>query len=249
MDGEPFPSDLTLCVAMTTAKGQAIRVEMSVERLISLRHQTLAALRIEPIVVQESDGAPIPARVGARLCEEDLARIDQATFNFAAQLLAEQRAKPAIILPVSFFTLAARKGRIALAKIAGPNIGLLKSSVMVELVDVGRGTPISRLIDVGGLITAVCRAAFVRVRPGVDMLASVRGYRPHGLTLDASDLSGGDAEIAGHILAFGDQARGAAPMLVVQGLANDGFFQVAEVAGVTHAAVRTVPQSCQRSAA
>ena len=247
MDADP--TDLALCVALTTAKGMAIRVEMSVERLISLRHQTVAALRIEPIVLQESDDAPIPARVGARLCEEDLALVDQATFDFAAQLLAEGRAQPAIILPVSFFTLAARKGRLALAKIAGPNVDLLKSSVMVELVDVGRGTPISRLIDVGGLVTTVCRAAMVRVQPGVDMLASVRGYRPHGLILDAADLTGGDAQIANHLLAFGEQARGAAPMLLVQGLPNDGFFGVAEVAGLTHASLRAAPHSRQRTAA
>jgi hypothetical protein len=246
MDAEP---DLALCVAMTTAKGLAVRVELSTERLVSLRHQTTAALRIEPVVIQESDGMAILPRVGPRLCEEDLAQIDQATFDFAAQLLAQQRSQPVIVLPVSFFTLAARKGRTALAKVAGPDIGLLKSRVIVELVDVGRGTPISRLIDVGGLITTACRASFVRVQPGVDMLAAVRGYRPHGLTLDGADLPGGDAQIASQILTFGDQARGAAPMLVVQGLANDGFFQVAEVAGLTHAGLRAVAQGRQRSAA
>ena len=237
------------CVTLTTAKGVPIRVELAVETLVSLRHQTPAALRIEPTVILESDGSKVPVRLGPRLTESDLELVDQTTFDFADRLLATGRAQPAIILPVSFFTLAARKGRMALSRIGGDRGKTLKSSVMVELVDVDRGTPISRLIDVGGLITTVCRAAFVRVQPGADMLASVRGYRPHGLTLDAADLPEVDAEIASQLLTFGEQADGAAPLLVVQGLPSDGFFGVAEVAGLTHAALRTPPASRQRSAA
>ena len=231
-------------VSITTNKGQPLRVDFALEPLISLRHETTAAWRIEPSTTLEFDyddsGRP-PV-----LTEADLARIDQATLDFAAELLADGRAHPAVIVPVSFFTMAARKGRQALCNIA-PDPQLLKAGVIVEFADVDRGTPVSRLTEVGGLVTAICRAVFVRVQPGIDMLACVRGYRPHGLTLDAADLADSDAQIATQMLNFGEQAKGAAPLLVVQGLPNDGFFQVGLVAGVTHAALRA--PAAQRSVA
>ena len=247
MDGASGGLEGVSSASITTNKGQALRVDFDLEPLISLRHQTTAALRIEPRVSLEYDydgagAAPI-------LTEQDLARIDQATLDFAAEALADGRAQPAIIIPVSFFTMAARKGRQALAMIAA-DAQLLKSSVIVEFTDVGRGTPVGRLTEVGGLVTSICRAVFVRVPSASDMLASVRGYRPHGITLDASGLVGGDAQIATQMLTFGEQARGAAPLLVVQGLPNDGFFQVAQVAGMSHASQRTAaPAVAERSAA
>lgn len=248
MDGASGGLEGVSSASITTNKGQALRVDFDLEPLISLRHQTTAALRIEPRVSLEYDydgagAAPI-------LIEQDLARIDQATLEVAAEVLAEGRAQPAIIIPVSFFTMAARKGRHALAMIAADAPQLLKSSVIVEFTDVGRGTPVGRLTEVGGLVTSICRAVFVRVPPSSDMLASVRGYRPHGITLDLAGMAGGDAQIATQMLTFGEQARGAAPLLVVQGLPNDGFFQVAQVAGMSHASQRTAaPAVAERSAA
>ena len=139
MDGASGGLEGVSSASITTNKGQALRVDFDLEPLISLRHQTTAALRIEPRVSLEYDydgagAAPI-------LIEQDLARIDQATLEVAAEVLAEGRAQPAIIIPVSFFTMAARKGRQALAMIAA-DAQLLKSSVIVEFTDVGRGTPV-----------------------------------------------------------------------------------------------------------
>ncbi|MFI4935026.1 MAG: hypothetical protein ACHP7N_10435 [Caulobacterales bacterium] len=235
--------------AFFTAKGQLLRVDFALEGLISLRHQTTAAFRVEPTVIQEATDDPVAARAFGRLTDDDLAQIDQATLNFGARLLDREGPSPVIILPVSFFTMAARRGRKALSQVC-EDAELLKSNLMIEFVDVDRGTPVGRLTEVAGLVNSICRAVFIRVQPGKDMLSTVRGYRPHGLTVDASDLGAGDAQIAAQMLTFGEQARGAAPLLVVQGLPNDGFFQVAQVAGVTHASVRAQPAaSSERSAA
>jgi hypothetical protein len=237
--------EVATSVSIATNKGQAIRVDFVLEQLVALKHETTAAWRIEPTISLEYDydesGAP------PLLTEQDRALIDQAAFDFAAALIAEGRAQPAVILPISFFTVAARKGRHALTMIAAAQA--LKAGLVVEFVDVDRGTPISRLTEVGGLLTSICRAVFVRLQPAIDMLAPVRGYRPHGLTLDGADLASVDSQIAKQLLSFGDQAKGAAPLLIAQGLPNDGFFQVAKVAGMTHASVRPGAEPAQRTAA
>ena len=58
------------------------------------------------------------------------------------------------------------------------------------------------------------------------------------LILDAADLTNDASKLAASLLDFGRQARGLAPAIAVQGLPSDDYFAVAEVAGMTHAAVR-----------
>jgi hypothetical protein len=235
--------------SITTVRGDVVEVDFALERVMHLRRQALAAVRIEPTATFEGSAKPAPLRVSASLCEEDLARIDEATLEFAGRLMIEGHIKTPLIVPQSFFTVAARRGRQALAMMGDGRPDLLKTSVMVELVDVDKGTPISRLTEVAGLIASICRGVFIRVQPTRDMLAPVRGFRPLGVCLDGGDLAEDDAEAASQLLNFGEQALGAAPLLFAQGLPNDGFFQVAEVAGLTHGAVRSPIERYQRTAA
>jgi hypothetical protein len=235
--------------SVTTVRGDVLDLDFMLERVMHLRRQALAAVRIEPTATFEGSARPSPLRLGATLCEEDLARVDEATLEFAGRLMVEERVKAPLIAPQSFFTVAARRGRHALAMTGGDRPDILKTSVVVELVDVDKGTPISRLTEVAGLVASICRGVFIRVQPTRDMLAPVRGFRPLGLCVDGGDMAEDDAEAAGQLLNFGEQAIGAAPLLFAQGLPNDGFFQVAEVAGLTHASVRPRAVQDQRSAA
>ncbi|MFI4975437.1 MAG: hypothetical protein ACHP84_12935 [Caulobacterales bacterium] len=234
-----------------SGKGEGLRVDFAVEHLVSLRHQVTAALRIEPTVSLVSTGVTIPGRAFGRFTDEEVAYLDHATLEYGALFMpnAGFSTQPALILPVSFRTMAGRKGRHALAMVAPGTPQALKTSVMVEFVDVDRGTPVSRLTEIAGLVSSLCRGAFVRLRPARDMLAAVRGYRPLGLTLDAADLGATHAQIATQMLAFGEQARGAAPALVIQGLPSEEFFQVAQVAGLTHASLRGQALTRQMDAA
>jgi hypothetical protein len=227
-------------VSFVTGSGKALKIAFAVEPVVSLRHQVTAALRVDATVTLSSNGMVVPGRAFSRLADDDLAFIDQATMDFGALFLRKARAatQPALILPVSFRTMAGRKGRHALAMAAGGASELLKSSVMAEFTDIDRGTPASRLTEVAGLVSSLCRGVLVRLRPAKDWLAAVRGFKPHGLTVDVADLGESDAQIAANILAFGEQARGAAPALMAFGLPNEGFAQVAGVAGLTHVAIR-----------
>jgi len=61
-------------------------------------------------------------------------------------------------------------------------------------------------------------------------------------------MAGEPSRLAGALIDFGRQARGLAPALACQGLPSEDYFAVAEVAGMTHAAVR-VDTTAARSAA
>jgi hypothetical protein len=239
-------------VSFVTASGLDLRIDFAVERLVSLRHEITAALRIEPTVTHVATDTVIPSRNFGRLSDSDLAMIDKATIEYGGLYLPKSgvsRQHPPVILPSSLRTLISRRGRANLALAAGGAADLLKTGVIVELIDVTIGTPGSSLMEVAGLVGSLCRAVFIRLHPAKDMMAPVRGIRPQGLTLDAADLGQSDAQIASSIIAFGEQARHVAPFLAVQGLPAEGFFQVATVAHLSHAALRGATVTAEEQAA
>lgn len=227
-------------VSFVASSGRSLRVDFSVEHLISLKHGVTAALRIEPTVSEGATGRVIPARQFRLLDDEDLAFIDRSTVDYGSLFLphAEGRGRPALILPASFRTMGARKGRNTLISVSGGSAERLKGTMMVELVDIERGTPQGRLLEVAGLLHSLCRGVFARVPPVKDAVEILRGARLTGVTLDAGELPSADSRLASAIIAFGQQARGLAPAIAVRGLPSEDFFAVAEVGGLTHAAVR-----------
>ena len=234
-----------------TATGLPLRIDFVVEEMISLKHGLTAALRIEPTVTETLTGRVIPARAFSRLSDADLATIDQATLDYASLYLprANDRRQPALVVPVSFRTMGGSKGRQALMACAEAAPDRMKASVMVELVDVDRGTPAGRLTEVAGLLKTICRGVFARVQPGVGGMPPLKEARLMGVTLDAGDLTGDDSRIAAQILDFGRLAKGQAPAIAVQGLPSTVLFAVAETAVLTHAGVRIPMLTAEQPAA
>lgn len=234
-----------------TATGLPLRIDFAVEELVSLKHGVVAALRIEPTVTETLTGRVIPARAFAKLSDIDLATIDQATMDYAALYLPriDQPGQPALIVPVSFRTMGASKGRQALIAAGEGYVERMKASVMIELVDIDHGTPSGRLTEVAGLLKTLCRGVFARVQPGPGALPPLKEARLMGVTLDASDLSGDESRMAAQILDFGRQAKGLAPAISVQGLPSPLLFAIAETAGLTHASTRGPLLTAERPAA
>lgn len=229
-------------VSFVAAGGQKLRIDFALEHVVSLRYAVTAALRVQPTVTHITSGRVIPARSFVRLLDDDIAFIDGATLAFAALFIpADARSQPPLILPASFRTLGARKGRNALVNLGGVAPPQIKKSLIIELTDIDRGTPEGRLVEVTGLVGGLTRAVFARLQPVKGATAAIRGVRLQGLTLDGADLTGRDSRVASQMLALGAQAKGLAPTLMVQGLSNEGFFHVAQVAGFTHAGVRAYP--------
>ncbi|WP_309645677.1 hypothetical protein [Phenylobacterium sp.] len=223
-----------------TAENQTLGIDFRVEDLIHLRHNAVAARRLEPVITHLKSGVTIPARAFARLSDDDVETIDRATTAFAATLVGPEGASVLpVILPISFRTVAGRRGRGHLSNATDGSTQALKKRVIVELIDIDRGTPTGRLTEVAGLLNATCRGVFARLQPNRDVVFPVRDARLQGVTVDGADLAVSDADAAGQLLEFAAQARGLAPLLVVQGLPNDGYLAVAEVAGFTHGALRT----------
>ncbi len=227
-------------VAFTTAGGAALRVDFTLEHVVSLRRNVTTAVRIEPMVTHLASGRQASARALTKLSDRDVAFIDESTLKYAAVFArsAQGPNTPELILPASFRTLGAQRGRDLLTGTAGLSLALLRGGVQIELVDVTRGTPAGRLLEVVGLLRALTRGVIARVPPDKEALRVLRDARLAGLALDGSDLSGEAAKIAMDIMAFGRDSRGLAPMTILQGLPQEGYFAAADTAGLTHASLR-----------
>lgn len=238
-------------VAFTTGGGAALRVDFTLEHVVSLRRNVTTAVRIEPMVTHLASGRQASARALTKLSDRDVAFIDESTLKYAAVFArsAQGPNTPELILPASFRTLGTQRGRDLLTGTAGLSLGLLRGGIMIELVDVTRGTPAGRLLEVVGLLRALTRGVIARVPPDKEALRVLRDARLAGLTLDASDLSGEATKIAADIMVFGRDARGLAPMTILQGLPQEGYFAAAEVAGLTHASLRAAYPLTRQAAA
>lgn len=236
----------------TTGSGLKLRIDFSVEKVVALKLGVVAAIRIEPTVTETVTNRIIPSRAFAKLHDSDLSVIDKATLDYAALYVPgiDGTTTPAMIVPVSFRTMSTTKGRAALIDAAEGAPQRMKASVILELVDIDRGTPTGRLVEVAGLLKTLCRAVFARIQGGKDAMAPLVGARLAGVTLDAGELAGVDErKTAALILDFAKQAKGLAPALAVQGLSSEVMFAIAETAGLTHASLRTNSATAATAAA
>ncbi|CAN7320548.1 hypothetical protein LJR164_001745 [Phenylobacterium sp. LjRoot164] len=222
-----------------TSERRILALDYSIEELVSLRHAATAALRIRPVVRHVKTGVIIPSWAYGRLTDSDVEAIDRATLEFASRLRpSETEAKLPLIIPQSFRTLAGRRGRANLVQAAHGSTETLKAHIIVEITEVGRGTPSGRLNEVASLLGAMCKGVFGRLQAGRDAAAPFKDVRLQALALDAGDIVGADSDVAAALLEVGEQIQGLAPLLIAQGLPADGFSDVAEVAGFTHVATR-----------
>ena len=223
-----------------TSERRILALDYSIEELVSLRHAATAALRIRPVVRHVRTGVIIPTWAYSRLTDSDVEAIDGATLDFASRLRpSATEAQLPLILPQSFRTLAGRRGRANLIQATHGSADTLKARIIVEITEIGRGTPPGRLNEVASLLGAICKGVFGRLQPGRDAAAPFKDVRLQALALDVGDIVGTDSDVAAALLEVGEQVQGLSPLLIAQGLPADGFSDVAEVAGFTHVAIRT----------
>lgn len=233
---EPEPS------TFSSSGGPRYEISFSVEPLLNLRRGVMSAQRIQPVVFHTARGQAIPTRDFGELPDELVQAVDRAALDYAAWVFSRPGRQPPLILPHSFRTLGGRRGRGALTSHPHLPPELVRTDVILEIIDVERGTPQGRLLELTGLIGHVCRGVFVRVQPVKGCVEPVKGVRLQGLTFDAADFAGKDADLAGALLRVGEEAQGLTTALIAQGLPAEGFVDVACVAGFSHAAMRPRPE-------
>jgi hypothetical protein len=117
----------------------------------------------------------------------------------------------------------------------------VRQGLMLEFVDIDRGTPTGRMVEVVSLVSGVTRGVLARLQPTRDALGPVQGARFNGLTLDFADVSLPVSRVEAFMRLMTHQMRGKAPALIAQGLPGFSHIDMADAAGFTHASVRAAP--------
>lgn len=229
-------------ISFVASNGQRLQVDFALEHIVSLSHKVTAVLRVEPTVTFAATGEVIPTRRFGRLSDEDILAIDRATLAFGALFMpVDARSQPPVILPASFRTMGARKGRHLLVTIEGVTPERVRQGLMLEFVDIDRGTPTGRMVEVVSLVGRVTRGVLARLQPSRDALDPVQGARFNGLTIDFADVALPVSRIEDFMRLMAHQMRGKAPALIAQGLAGYSHMDMADASGFTHASVRAAP--------
>lgn len=237
-------------VSFVASNGQKLQIEFALEHVVSLRHGVTAVLRVEPTVRYHATGEIIPTRKFMKLADEDIMAIDRATLAFGGLFLPQDaRTQPPLIMPVSFRTMGGRKGRQLLIGLPCAAPEQVRQGAMIEFIDIDRGTPPGRLVEVLSLVSGVTRGVLARLQPTTDALGPVSGARFNGLVVDFADLGLTDAKLAPFMRVMTHQMRGKAPALIAQGLAERMHLDMAEEAGFTHAGIRAAPKTVTRQVA
>lgn len=234
-------------VSFVASNGQRLQIDFALEHVVSLRHGVTAVLRVEPSVTFHATGETIPARKFMKLSDEDLLAIDRATLAFGGLFMPEDaRSQPPVIVPASFRTMGGRKGRTLLMNVPNVSPERVRQGAMLEFVDIDRGTPNGRLVEVTSLVGRLTRGVLARLQPVRDAMGPLSGARFNGLSVDFADLGLPDPRLAEFLRVMAHQMRGKAPALIAQGLASRLHFEMADDAGFTHAAIRGVPNTVTR---
>lgn len=229
-------------ISFVAANGQRLRVDFALEHVVSLSHKVTAVLRVEPMVSFAATGEIIPTRKFGRLSDADILAIDRATLAFGALFMPmDARSQPPVILPASFRTMGGRRGRQELLTIEGVTPERVRQGMMLEFIDIDRGTPAGRMVEVVSLVGSLTRGVLARLQATRDALDPVQGARFNGLTLDFADVTLPRAKLETFMRLMAHQMRGKAPALIAQGLSEFSHMDMADDAGFTHAGVRGSP--------
>jgi hypothetical protein len=226
-------------VSFVIASGETVRVDFALEPLVNLRLGIPAGLRVQPTIRMVATGAVVPTYGLGRLSDEDVAFIDKATVRFGSLFLRkDRRAQVPIILPVSFRTMGLSKGRNIFVGVEGMPAQHLKNGAMIELVDVGHGTPAGRLAEVVSLLSQLSRGVTVRVCPDRNAIDPVRGSRIRGVAIDVGDLALEPDPLRALFRTMALQMQGQAPAIIAQGLPAPSWLSQVHALGFTHATLR-----------
>ena len=237
-------------VSFVASNGQRLQIDFALENIVSLSHKVTAVLRVEPTVTYAATGELIPTRRFGKLSDEDIQAIDRASLDFAALFLPiDARSQPPVIVPASFRTMGGRKGRQLLLSIVGVTAERVRQGLMLEFIDIDRGTPTGRMVEVVSLVGGLTRGVLARLQPSRDALDPVQGARFNGLTIDFADVALPVSRIDDFMRLMARQMRGKAPALIAQGLAGFSHIDMADAAGFTHASVRAAPLTAKRDVA
>jgi hypothetical protein len=224
-----------------TFDGRRLRIDFDIDPLTDLRRMGPAGCRIRPRLTDIAKERRLDRADRSTLLASDMERIDMATIDRGVALFESGGGSTALVMAISFLSASSQRARTNLLLHSNRLQHRAKTSVIWLLSDLPDGAPVGRVSEVVSLLRPFGRAVFAEIAVSAAALRTARSANLPGLMLGPPPTGPSDTDIALWLLHAGRLAEGAAPTLIVEGLANTELLPMAAAAGFTHA---VAPPAC-----
>ena len=217
--------------------GRLLRVSASLEPIYEVKSFTRIGFRMIRRIIMVSSGVALTQREIAALPSADLIRADLATIargidRLNAEAGGEQQLS--LIVPVSFSSLASRRGRAELVAPVRDVASMVKLGVICEILDI-EGVPQNALIDVTSLVRPLSLLVVGRLaNPTPGVFARFTGAGFQALSFECPPRGVSDAEFIGWANSIIPAARKAARSVLVYGAGTTKRAGALASLGATH---------------
>jgi hypothetical protein len=156
------------------------------------------------------------------------------SINYALELLRSGKLMAAVHAPVFLEALAHSNSRYALLRALKQTDLNIRRFLVLELVNIPKGFPPSRMVEVVGLLMPYARIILARVPDETTRPALWRSCGLGGVTLDCSQIQPSDRGALTRLSSFAASAAGVGPGIVGFGLRSRGLLLSAWAAGFSH---------------
>jgi hypothetical protein len=234
----PLASGRVDAIPFVSAQGKRMELTLTPEPVINLKHGQQTGVRLARGLADLETGKRLSSLDRVHLDANDLAFIDQAVLRESLSLLRYASQSGPVIIPLSFHTLSRTGARTRLFQEAGLAPGDMQNPWIAEISDLEPGAPNGRVTETAGLLRPYTATVFAEPLAKRPAWRGMTEARIAGAALDLHDRKLADAEIAKLMLNFGDKANATVRTLLCYGLPSAAFFDIAMVAGFSHATVR-----------
>lgn len=224
--------------------GRPLRVSSTLEPLFELKTFRQIGHRLTRRVTEIPSGRLLSETEIRRLPRRDIERIDFATVSRGVSRARAESAdrQPTLMLPVSYLTLAGRRGAAQTVEFLRQASGFVSKGLICEITDV-EGVPPSALSDVVALVKPFSFVVVGRLdAPDASGAAPMKHVGLTGLALDCAAAPDDQAAFADWALRRVETMLRSAKAALLHGLPDMRLAAIAALAGATHASLKARPR-------
>jgi len=216
---------------------ETLEAEFHRERIVNLRNDATIATRLWTKLRNRDTGQYLGDSWPGRLSASSLGVVNAATVHCAKTLYGASSF--GVFLSASIHTLAHSRNRAEIVQHLERVQVDPARPIIVELLDIDRGTPQGRIEEVVGMLAPHCRKVLVRATGDPLPIDLLKSCRLSGMSLDCDHLQQEPRDFLLRFARFAEAAKQVSPLIFALNLHGQAARELALLAGATHGGCST----------
>ncbi len=211
---------------------EALEVEFHRERIVNLRNGSAIATRLWTRLRNKRTGVYLSDGWPELLSATSVGAVNAATIHCAKRLYDASHL--GVFVSASMHTLAHSRNRADVVRHLEQVRKDPARPIIIELLDIERGTPPGRIEEVVGMLSPHCRKILARVEADRLPVELLRECHLSGVSIDCANLPLSPRSFLQQLSRFTETARQVAPLVFALNLNGETAGELALIAGATH---------------